>query len=370
MGLEEKVKENGIRNRVGIASLLCSNKHEQILETWETGIGFIVLKTMMDSDDKPNEQLHRQPPHKTDENMTIYHTGTTCKEQYNFEDDNEAIVNLINMLYNEGVAIIPSIGTKKLGERPWEAMESCLAKTPARVIELNLRYLYRELILKHAEIFKQNDREIYSDEYGTTHPNRELRMNGKQLNYAKYHANIEFESTLGNIREIFPPGNYALIVKLWPGSELKTHLLYVAENSFDAVTLINSIKRDPPEPFTGLKETKLPQMSGYALRPYRDDALRLAREMRYELPIFASGGMGIEAVRLPPGWDGKSPIDEKTLQKNIKEGAMDLNRCFESGASYVELGSVAYIRGPLPIYDTIRSLLKELGLANQTKTYK
>ena len=191
MVLEEKLREIGIENNVGMASLLCSNKYGQILTTWETGIGFIVLKTMMDSDNKPNEKLLKPSYKMADENMTIYHTGTTCKEQYNFEDDNEAIVSLINGLYNEGVAIIPSIGTKKLGERPWEIMEKYLAETPARVIELNLRYLYRELISKHAEIFKQNRGEIYSDEYGTTHPNRKLRMSGKQLNYAKYHANIE-----------------------------------------------------------------------------------------------------------------------------------------------------------------------------------
>ena len=145
--------------------------------------------------------------------------------------------------------------------------------------------------------------------------------------------------------------------------------MYVAESGFNAVTLLNSIKKEPPEPFEKIPRSKMPQMSGMELRPYRDYALTLARRMNYKLPIFASGGVAIEAIR-DINFDGVSHLPkEMLLQKNFRDAMADIRRCFELGASYVQLGSVGYFRGPHgSVYDTIARIMQESNGLPKAKT--
>jgi dihydroorotate dehydrogenase len=175
--------------------------------------------------------------------------------------------------------------------------------------------------------------------------------------YIRDSANRDFKKLLLAIREIFPPEQYSLIAKLWPNPELRQHTIYLVENYFDAVTLINSLKAESPKPFEGIKKGKLPQMSGLKLRQYRDEALYLAGEIRCKLPIFASGGVAVEAIRKPDGFNGNLKLlDDKCKQKNVEEGVADILKCFQLGASYVQLGTVAHIGG----YDTMARIMMEL----------
>jgi len=373
MGLEEKLRRIGIRNRVGLASIGCSNRLDQIRKAWEeAGIGYIILKTMMDSDDRPGEP--RLPgEYKRDYNMTLCHTGTTSKEQWNFETDHLGIIGLINTLLDEDIAIIPSIGTKKTDEGAWEMMERTLAYTSATVIELNLRYTYRGLVLKYAnEVKRVTGRDFYCDEYFTVHPDKALRIKESDRNYIRECANADFDDLLGKIRRIFPENRYALIAKLWPSLELEAHMTYVAENGFDAVTLVNSIKDCDPKPMDGIPRTKLPQMSGMVLRGYRNDALELARKIGYKLSIFASGGVAAEVRRNPESIDGKELADEKYLQKNLEDGVADVRRCFELGALYVQLGSGIYKKHyrNFNCYEVTRLLMEALGDGYKMSTHQ
>ncbi|MBI3035134.1 hypothetical protein HYY71_02320, partial [Candidatus Woesearchaeota archaeon] len=225
--------------------------------------------------------------------------------------------------------------------------------------ELNLRYLYRGLTSKYAEEIRQaTGRNIVCDEYFSKNIQGTENMSDKERRYVRDSANRDFKRLLQAIREIFPPEQYALIAKLWPNPELREHIAYLVENYFDSVTLVNSIKMKSPEPFEGIRKGKLPQMSGSGLRPYRDEALYLAGEMGCKLPIFASGGVAVEAIRKPVNFKGSlKSLDEEYKQKNIERGVADILKCFQSGASYVQLGTVAYIGG----YDVMARIMRELG---------
>lgn len=350
MGIEKKLEQMGIRSNVGLASLLCSNNPKIISEAWDTGVGFIVLKTMMDAEANPEKQLAKRII-STDDNTTFYHTGTTDKEQYNFQADADKIIRLVNGLYANNIIAIPSIGTKKTCIEAWENMECILARTEARIFELNLRYLYRGLLAKFMQGTPLNE---YLD-------NGIKEISGRDRNRAQYLANEEFENLLNRIREVFPPEKYCLIAKLWPCDEIMLHLMYAAESRFDAVTLVNSVKKEAPESseFVG---SKIPQMSGIELRRYRNYTLELAKRMNYSMPIFASGGVAIEAIR-DVEFNGAEHIPKEMLsRKNFQDAVFDIRRCFEFGASYVQLGSVGYFRGPNGnVFETIGKLVRGGG---------
>lgn len=359
MGIVEKLESYGVFvGDVGLASLLCADNPKQIKKAWDTGVKFIVLKTMMDLEDRPGEAAIREVQ-TADDNMTFYHTGTTSKEQLNFRDDSEGIVSLLNGLYDSGIVAIPSIGTKGTDIETWEKMESVLARTEARVLELNFRYLYRGLLDKYRRLLDE-DNGMRSNEY------RIIDTIGKaqNANKAKYLANREFGYILAMIRRIFPQDEYSLIAKLWSSSEIKLHLMYAAESGFDAVTLVNSKKKQPPVPFENLPEGKIPQVSGLELRQNRDYAFWLIREMRYRLPIFASGGVAMEAIRKIDitGATEMPDYEGRIIQKNFQDAVKDIKSCFEQGASYVQLGSVGYFKNHYgSVYDTITRIMQELN---------
>lgn len=357
MSLEKELEWMGIRSNVGVASICCKD-YEQIKRMWkETDIGYVVLKTFMDVEDTPEEKAFTCKQ-SADQNMTLFHTGTTSKESHTFENDNAEITTLIYELLSDGIAVIPSIGTKKTDEVPWAIMEENLANTGARLIELNLRYLYRGLTSKYAEEVRQaTGRNIVCDEYFSKNIQGTENMSDKEERYIRESANREFKRLLQAIREIFPPEQYALIAKLWPNPELREHIAYLVESYFDSVTLMNSLKMESPKPFEGIRKGKLPQMSGLRLRQYRNAGLYLAGEMGCKLPIFASGGVAVEAIRKPVGFNGNlKSLDENYEQKNIEEGVADILKCFQSGASYVQLGTVAHIGG----YCVMARIMREL----------
>lgn len=357
MRLEKALEETGVRNSVGVASIFCNEV--QIKRMWkETDIGYVVLKTFMDSEDNPGEEAFNRKQ-SADQNMTLFHTGTTSKEAPNFETRSDELIDLVDSLLSYGIAAIPSIGTKKTDEATWEMMRGHLAKTGTILLELNLRYTYRGLTSKYAEEIRQaTGRNVVCDEYFSKNIPDTENMSDKERRYVRDSANRDFKRLLQAIREIFPPEQYALIAKLWPNPELREHIAYLVENYFDSVTLVNSIKMKSPEPFEGIRKGKLPQMSGSGLRPYRDEALYLAGEMGCKLPIFASGGVAVEAIRKPVNFKGSlKSLDEEYKQKNIERGVADILKCFQSGASYVQLGTVAYIGG----YDVMARIMRELG---------
>ena len=359
MGIVEKLESYGVFvGDVGLASLLCADNPKQIKKAWDTGVKFIVLKTMMNSEDRPGETAIKGVQ-ITDDNMTFYHTGTTSKEQLNFKDDSEGIVSLLNGLYNDNIVAIPSIGTKGTTTEPWEMMKKTLDGTEARVLELNLRYLYRSLYCKHMGNDRCNEYIIDS------------HADGEAVNEALYKSNRDFNNILMCIREIFPPNEYYLIGKMWSYSQMKLHIMYVCQNGFDALTLVNSKKSSPPEPFEKLPEGKLPQMSGLGLRPYREYASQLVSGMGYNIPVFDSGGIGMEAIRKidTRGATEISGYREMMLQRNLQDAIKDIKHCFETGASYVQLGSVGYFNGPLgSVYDTLSMIMQELNGPPNAKT--
>jgi hypothetical protein len=165
MKLERALEEIGARNNVGVASICCKNEW-QIKRMWkEIDIGYVVLKTFMDSEDNPGERAFtdKQP---ADQNMTLFHTGTTSKEGYNFETQSSRIIELLDSILSYGIAAIPSIATKKTDEAAWETMQRPLAKSGVMPIELNLRYTYRGLTSKYAEEIREaTGRNIACDEY-------------------------------------------------------------------------------------------------------------------------------------------------------------------------------------------------------------
>ena len=334
----------GTRNLIGVASGPWSKDYSKIRNMWQfAGVGYIILKTFMDCDDKNFKGKKIQKT--TDYNMTLFHKWNTAKENFNFDDNHDEIVSLLNRLFNEDIAVIPNIGTKKTDEQTWEKIERYIKKTPGKVLEINLRYLYRGLISEFENKF-----------YGTSGKFNEYSKESSDLMNS---ANIRFHQLLQNIRQIFPKENYALIGKIWAADpSLTKHLNFLEDSGYDAVTLVNSKKELIPHLVGGKNSDKYAQMSGYRLREYRDEALGEAKKMNYSLPIFASGGVAMEAAR-----KSKNVTDKK---QNVEDAVKDIERCFEElNASYVQLGSVIMLGGKKPILDIMNATADKYNLKYQ-----
>src|SRR3989338_3315347 len=342
MNLEKIIMAIGARSRIGLASIFSIEKEEElIMKFWEAGIGYVITKTMMDYDYRAGEKPKVKIKWEDDE-KTLYHTGTTCSESPDFYHKHGVIGRVLNGFISEGVAVIPSIGSKNIDADAWVNMQRYLPDQHTPIIEINFRYTYRSLVQKYKNEILGN-KLVNCDEYLNDYLNSIPNLNQAEKRNIKNRANSDFKVLFSAIRDIFPPDRYCLIAKLWPSPELETHLGYTSEKYFDSVTLVNSIKAEPPVPFKKIPKEKIPQMSGLRLREYRDYALRTAMRMNYLLPIFASGGVAVEA--------------KDSLKGSVEDGIRDIANCFALGADYVQLGVVAYGGGP----KAVAAVMKALG---------
>lgn len=354
MNIEEILMAIGARGRIGLASLFSVEKEDIVMRFWDAGISYFITKTMMDFNNREGERpvFGRQ---WVDHGETLFHLGSTCNESPDFYYKHELIEHKLNALIKKGVAVIPSIGSKNIDAGAWEGMQRYLSGQRTPIIELNFRYTYRSLV-QHYKKEIVGDTSVNCDEYGNDYSNGIPNLSEFEKMRIRTRANHDFKIILGAIREIFPPDQYCLIAKLWPSRDLKAHLSYVAENYFDSVTLVNSIKAEPPKYFENFPREKIPQKSGLGLRGDRDDALRIAMAMNYPLPIFVSGGVAVEARSMTEG--------------SLREGIKDITSCFGLGADYVQLGIVAYGCGPRTVAAIMKALGPVYGLGTRQKLIK